>query len=90
MEAFQFSPLTSGLLFLIIKAMNIFVLVSGNGTNLQALVDAQGEGRLGEGRISAVLSDRPGAYALERARAAGIAAFTETPDKRLPKAERRE
>jgi phosphoribosylglycinamide formyltransferase-1 len=69
--------------------MNILVLVSGNGTNLQALIDAQNEGRLGEGKITAVLSDRPGVYALERAKAAGIAAFTEAPDKSLPRAERR-
>jgi phosphoribosylglycinamide formyltransferase-1 len=69
--------------------MNILVLVSGGGTNLQALIDAQQAGRLGEGAIAAVLSDRAGVYALERARAAGIPAFTEAPNKSLPTAERR-
>lgn len=48
------------------------VLISGRGSNLQALIDAQGEGRLG-GEVVVVLSDRPGAAGLERARAAGIA-----------------
>ncbi|MDR3191933.1 MAG: phosphoribosylglycinamide formyltransferase [Treponema sp.] len=69
--------------------MNILVLVSGNGTNLEALIRAGKEGRLGEGKIAAVLSDRPGVYALERARAAGLAALTELPDKNLAKPERR-
>jgi phosphoribosylglycinamide formyltransferase-1 len=69
--------------------MNILVLVSGNGTNLQALIDAWKEGRLGEGKIIAVLSDRPGVYALERARAIGIPALTEIPDKNLTRPERR-
>jgi phosphoribosylglycinamide formyltransferase-1 len=69
--------------------VNILVLVSGNGTNLEALIKAWKEGRLGEGKIAAVLSDRPGVYALERARAAGVAALTETPDKNLAKPERR-
>ena len=68
---------------------NILVLVSGSGTNLQALIDAQSEGRLGGCRIAAVLSDRDGAYALERAKIAGIPAFTEKPNPALPKPERR-
>jgi phosphoribosylglycinamide formyltransferase-1 len=71
------------------SAINILVLVSGNGTNLQALIDAEKAGRLGPGRIAAVVSDRAGAYALERARLAGIPALTELPDKTLPKPERR-
>jgi phosphoribosylglycinamide formyltransferase-1 len=66
----------------------ILVLVSGNGTTLQALLDAQA--KFGDSSITAVLSDRPGAYALERARLAGIPALLETPDKHLPKAERRQ
>jgi phosphoribosylglycinamide formyltransferase-1 len=70
--------------------MNILVLVSGNGTNLQALIDAWKEGRLGDGKIAAVLSDRPGVYALERAKAAGIPALTAIPDKNLARPERRE
>jgi phosphoribosylglycinamide formyltransferase-1 len=69
--------------------VNILALVSGNGTNLQALIDAERSGRLGKGRIAAVISDRSGVYALERARAAGIPALTELPAKKTPKAERR-
>ena len=55
---------------------NIAVLVSGGGTNLQALLDAQGRGELPGGRISLVVSSRPGAYALERAGRAGVEAVT--------------
>ncbi len=51
---------------------NIAVFVSGGGTNLQALIDAQAAGTLHSGRIALVLSSNPGAYALERARRAGI------------------
>ena len=69
--------------------LNLLVLVSGNGTNLQALIGAQAAGNLNNARISAVLSDRPGVYALERARAAGIPVFTEIPDRSLRKPERR-
>ncbi len=54
----------------------IAVLVSGGGTNLQALIDAQRSGALKSGEICVVLSDRPGAYALERAKMAGIEALT--------------
>lgn len=54
---------------------NIAVLVSGGGTNLQALIDAQGRGELINGRITAVISSTPGAYALERAKAAGIPGY---------------
>ena len=50
----------------------IAVLVSGGGTNLQALIDAEKEGIIHSGTISLVLSNKPGAYALERARTAGI------------------
>ena len=50
----------------------IAVLVSGGGTNLQALIDAQGE-VLKSGKIQLVVSNVPGAYALERAKKAGIA-----------------
>ncbi len=51
---------------------NIAVLVSGGGTNLQALIDAQNSGTLQNGRISCVVSSRPDAYALTRARENGI------------------
>ena len=53
----------------------IAVLVSGGGTNLQALIDAQGRGELGNGEIAAVISTKPGAYALERAAKADIAGY---------------
>ena len=53
----------------------IAVLVSGGGTNLQALIDAQNRGELGGGEIVAVISSKAGAYALERAKNAGIEGF---------------
>ena len=53
----------------------IAVLVSGGGTNLQALIDAQQRGELGGGEITAVISSKEGAYALERARKAGIPGY---------------
>ncbi len=56
----------------------IAVLVSGGGTNLQALIDAQRRGELCSGEIVLVISNKAGAYALERARAAGIEALTLT------------
>lgn len=46
----------------------IAVLVSGGGTNLQALIDAEKQGNLGNGKISLVISSKPDVYALERAR----------------------
>ena len=52
----------------------IAVLVSGGGTNLQALIDAQVRGELG-GEIAAVISSKAGAYALERAAKAGIPGY---------------
>ena len=52
------------------------MLVSGGGTNLQALIDAQQRNELGGGRIVAVISSKEGAYALERAAKAGIEGFT--------------
>ena len=54
---------------------NIAVLVSGGGTNLQALIDAQQRGELGGGAITAVISTKEGAYALERAKNAGIPGY---------------
>ena len=53
----------------------IAVLVSGGGTNLQALIDAQQRGELGGGEITAVISSKEGAYALERAKSAGIPGY---------------
>lgn len=54
----------------------ISVLVSGGGTNLQALIDAQVSGALHSGKICLVVSNVPGAYALERAKKAGIPGVT--------------
>ena len=50
----------------------IAVLVSGGGTNLQALIDAEASGIIKSGTITLVLSNKPSAYALERAKNAGI------------------
>ena len=47
---------------------NIVVLVSGGGTNLQALIDAEKSGLIKNGKITCVISSNPGAYALERAK----------------------
>lgn len=51
---------------------NIAVLVSGGGTNLQALIDAQSRGEIEKGKITLVISSNPGAYALQRAKDNGI------------------
>ncbi len=76
----------------------LLVLVSGGGTNLQALIDAERAGTLGgtapdgsgpRARIVGVVSDRPGVYALERAAAAGIPAVVERPDRTVPKGSER-
>lgn len=61
----------------------IAVLVSGGGTNLQALIDAQQRGELGGGEIAAVISSKAGAYALERAAKAGIPGYV-LPRKEFP------
>ena len=53
----------------------IAVLVSGGGTNLQALIDAQGRGEIVNGAIAAVISSSPQAFALERAAKAGIPGY---------------
>ena len=57
------------------KEKRIGVLVSGGGTNLQALIDAEQEGRLGKGKIHLVISSKPGVYALQRAERSGIEAM---------------
>ena len=54
------------------KKSRIAVLVSGGGTNLQALIDAGKRGELGNGEIALVLSSKPDVYALERAKNNGI------------------
>ena len=53
----------------------IAVLVSGGGTNLQALIDAKGRGEIPNGEFAAVISSSPDAYALTRAANAGIPGF---------------
>ena len=53
----------------------IAVLVSGGGTNLQALIDAKGRGEIPEGEFAAVISSSPDAFALKRAEGAGIPTF---------------
>ena len=59
--------------------MKIAVLVSGGGTNLQAILDAVDAGEITNAEISVVISNNPGAYALERARAKGVEAVCISP-----------
>ncbi len=61
------------------SSVRVAVLVSGGGTNLQALIDAEARGELGQGKLSLVLASKPGVYALERAAKANI------PSKVLPR-----
>jgi phosphoribosylglycinamide formyltransferase-1 len=65
--------------------LSIAVFASGGGTNLQSLIDASKKGDLG-GRITAVISNNSGAYALERASNAGIATY-HISGKKLPERE---
>ena len=58
------------------KKAKIAVLVSGGGTNLQALIDAQASGIISSGEIELVISNKDGAFALTRAKNAGIKTFT--------------
>ena len=57
------------------REKRIAVLVSGGGTNLQALLDAQARGEIRGGRIAAVISSNPEAYALTRAEQAGVPGY---------------
>lgn len=59
--------------------LRIAVLVSGGGTNLQAIIDAIDAGKITNTEISAVISNNPNAFALERAKKAGIATEVLTP-----------
>ena len=59
--------------------LEMLVMVSGGGTNLQAIIDAINEGRITNARIKAVFSNNKDAYALERAKAAGIEAKAMSP-----------
>ena len=62
------------------------VLVSGGGTNLQAILDAERSGKITNATIAAVISDRAEAYALRRAEQAGVEAVT-IPFKELGRSE---
>ena len=57
------------------RIKKIAVLVSGGGTNLQALIDAEARGELGCGHIALVIASKPNVYALERAKNHGIASL---------------
>ena len=57
---------------MLMERAKISVLVSGGGTNLQALIDAEASGIIKSGKIELVLSNKPDAYALRRAARAGI------------------
>ena len=59
--------------------LRVGVMVSGGGTNLQAILDAVEEGRITNAEIEVVISNNPGAYALERARNRGIEAICMSP-----------
>ena len=59
--------------------LRVGVMVSGGGTNLQAILDAVEEGRITNAEIEVVISNNPGAYALERARTHGIEAVCISP-----------
>lgn len=59
--------------------LNIVVMVSGSGTNLQAIIDAVADGRVRQTKIAGVISNNQNAYALERARIHGIPAYCVSP-----------
>jgi len=63
---------TSVRMLVFMKKARIAVFVSGGGTNLQALIDSQFNGKIKHGEICLVLASKPGVYALERAKNAGI------------------
>ena len=59
--------------------LKIAVCVSGGGTNLQAIIDAIAAGQIQDTEISVVISNNPGAYALERAKMAGVEGICVSP-----------
>lgn len=67
--------------------MKIVVLVSGGGTNLQAILDAIDAGTITNTEVAGVISNNPGAYALERAKAKGIPAVCVSPKQFADRAE---
>ena len=66
-----------------LKSARIAVFVSGGGTNLQALLDAQRDGKIPHGEIALVISSQACAYALERAEKANVPAHTDRKSTRL-------
>lgn len=64
--------------------VRVAVLVSGGGTNLQAIIDAKAAGKIPNGEIALVVSSRVDAYALERARSAGIPSLVAKKEKGMP------
>ena len=60
---------------MIMEKAKIAVLVSGGGTNLQAILDAQKSGTISHGKVECVISSQPGAFALERGEKAGVEGF---------------
>ena len=64
--------------------VRVAVLVSGGGTNLQAVIDAKAAGKIPHGEIALVVSSRDGAFALERARLASIPALVAKKEKGMP------
>ncbi len=67
--------------------LRVVVLVSGGGTNLQALIDGVQSGRIEDAQIVGVISNNAGAFALERARRAGIPGFCVSPKEYAERAE---
>lgn len=59
--------------------LKVVVCVSGGGTNLQAVMDAMAEGEITNAKITGVISNNQNAFALERAKKAGIPAFCISP-----------
>ena len=59
--------------------LRVLVCVSGGGTNLQAILDAGAKGELGDAKVVRVISNNPNAYALERAKNAGVDAVCVSP-----------
>jgi len=59
--------------------LRVVVMVSGGGTNLQAILDAVDQGRITHAEIAAVISNNEGVYAIERAKKHGVPAFVVTP-----------
>ena len=59
--------------------LRVVVMVSGGGTNLQAILDAVGNGKITNAEVVAVISNNEGVYAIERAKKHGVPAFVVTP-----------